>query len=212
MCHPHPTVTIIGFLRPFAFSLHGMGCAEEVFFINKQAKNLRLTLILAMLTAISIVCGKYLAIRGGDVMRVSLENMPIIFAGMVFGPAAGALVGVVADLVGCIMVGYTINPVVTLGAGAIGLIAGGMPMLLKRARIEGTLETVITVAVAHLVGSVLIKTLGLSAYYDMPFIILMLWRVLNYAIVGALDGVLVHVIKRNKGISLQINRLKGEEK
>ena len=70
----------------------------------------------------------------------------------------------------------------------------------------------ITVAAAHLVGSVLIKTLGLSAYYDMPFIILMLWRVLNYAIVGALDGVLVQVIKSNKGISLQINRLKGEEK
>lgn len=180
--------------------------------MTKSSKNLRLIIALSMLTAISIICGKYLAIRGGDVMRFSLENMPIILAGMVFGPVAGALVGAVADLIGCVMVGYTINPIVTLGATAIGLISGGMPMLLKKWKLNDSLVTIITVAVAHLVGSVLIKTLGLSAYYDMPFIILMLWRMLNYAIVGALDGVLVQVIKNNKGVKIQIDRLRGEEK
>lgn len=180
--------------------------------MTKSSKNLRLIIALSMLTAISIICGKYLAIRGGDVMRFSLENMPIILAGMVFGPVAGGLVGAVADLIGCIMVGYTINPIVTLGATAIGLISGGMPMLLKKWRLKDSLITVITVATAHIIGSVLIKTLGLSAYYDMPFIILMLWRMLNYAIVGALDGVLVQVIKNNKGVKIQIDRLRGEEK
>lgn len=165
-----------------------------------------------MLTAISIVCGKYLAIRGGDIMRFSLENMPIIFAGMTFGPVAGLLVGLVADLVGCLMVGYTVNPIVTLGAAAIGLISGGVPLILKRFQLNGAIATVITVAVAHLIGSVLIKTLGLSAYYDMPFILLMLWRLLNYAIVGTIDAVLVHIMMNNKGIRMQINRLKGEEK
>lgn len=180
--------------------------------MTKSSKNLRLIIALSMLTAISIICGKYLAIRGGDVMRFSLENMPIILAGMVFGPVAGGLVGAVADLIGCIMVGYTINPIVTLGATAIGLISGGMPMLLKKTKINDLWITVITVATAHIIGSVLIKTLGLSAYYDMPFIILMLWRMLNYAIVGALDGVLVQVIKNNKGVKIQIDRLRGEEK
>jgi ECF transporter S component (folate family) len=180
--------------------------------MTKSSKNLRLIIALSMLTAISIICGKYLAIRGGDVMRFSLENMPIILAGMVFGPVAGGLVGAVADLIGCVMVGYTINPIVTLGATAIGLISGGMPMLLKKAKINDLWITVITVATAHIIGSVVIKTLGLSAYYDMPFIILMLWRMLNYAIVGALDGVLVQVIKNNKGVKIQIDRLRGEEK
>ena len=28
----HPTVAILGYLRPFALSLRGTGCAEEVFF------------------------------------------------------------------------------------------------------------------------------------------------------------------------------------
>lgn len=159
------------------------------------------------MVAISILMGKYLAIRGGDVMRFSLENTPIILSGIAFGPGAGALVGLVADLVGCVMVGYTINPLVTLGAVAIGLISGFVPRILAKININGRLSLAITVAVAHLVGSVVIKTLGLAAYYDMPFLILLLWRVLNYLIVGALDGIVVHILLSRKEIDKQIKEL-----
>ena len=159
------------------------------------------------MVAISILMGKYLAIRGGDVMRFSLENTPIILSGIAFGPGAGALVGLVADLVGCVMVGYTINPLVTLGAVAIGLISGFVPRILAKININGRLMLAITVAVAHLIGSVVIKTVGLSAYYDMPLVILMLWRVLNYLIVGALDGIVVHILLSRKEIDKQIKEL-----
>ena len=175
--------------------------------MTKRQKSLRITIILALMVAISILMGKYLAIRGGDVMRFSLENTPIILSGIAFGPGAGALVGLVADLVGCIMVGYTINPLVTLGAVAIGLISGFMPRILARINVKGRLNLAITVAVAHLIGSVLIKTVGLSSYYDMPFVILMLWRVLNYLIVGALDGIVVHILLSRKEIDKQIKEL-----
>ena len=175
--------------------------------MTKNQKSLRITIILALMVAISILMGKYLAIRGGDVMRFSLENTPIILSGIAFGPVAGALVGIVADLVGCIMVGYTINPLVTLGAAAIGLICGFMPRLLTKTGMNGRLQLAITVAIAHLAGSVVIKTVGLSAYYDMPFIILLLWRVLNYLIVGALDGVVVHVLLGHREIDKQIKEL-----
>ena len=159
------------------------------------------------MVAISILMGKYLAIRGGDVMRFSLENTPIILSGIAFGPGAGALVGLVADLVGCIMVGYTINPLVALGAVAIGLISGFVPRILARINVNGKLNLAITVAVAHLIGSVVIKTLGLSSYYDMPFIILMLWRALNYLIVGVLDGIVVHILLGHRAIDKQIKEL-----
>ena len=179
--------------------------------MEKSSKSLRLTVFLALLVAISIVAGKYLAIRGGDIMRFSLENMPIIFAGMAFGPASGVVVGVVADLVGCLMVGYTVNPLVALGAAAIGAISGLVPMLLKKTKIDARLITVITVALAHLIGSVIIKTVGLSSYYDIPFIILMLWRILNYIIVGVADGVITHILLSNKAIEAQIKALGGEK-
>ena len=175
--------------------------------MTKGQKSLRITIILALMVAISILMGKYLAVRGGDVMRFSLENTPIILSGIAFGPGAGALVGLVADLVGCVMVGYTINPLVALGAAAIGLVSGFVPRILAKINVNSKLKLATTVAVAHLVGSVVIKTLGLSAYYDMPLVILMLWRVLNYLIVGVLDGVVVHILLNHKAIDKQIKEL-----
>lgn len=173
--------------------------------------NLKTIVFLAMLVAISIICGKYLAIRGGDIMRFSLENMPIIFAGMAFGPLAGGLVGAVADLVGCIMVGYTINPIVTIGATVIGVIAGVLPLLLKKAKLSSTIILIITVTAAHTVGSVIVKTVGLASYYEMPFMILLLWRILNYVIVGSIDGVALHVLFSRKEIRTHVKMLGGRE-
>lgn len=178
--------------------------------MSKASKNLKLTVYLALLTAISIICGKYLAIRGGDVMRFSLENMPIIFAGVAFGPLAGGAVGLVADLVGCLMVGYTINPLVALGAAVIGIVSGAVPYLLKRTKLDRRFIIAISVAVAHLIGSVIIKTIGLAAYYDMPFAILMIWRVINYVIVGAIDGFVLHILLKNKEIQMHVRELGGK--
>lgn len=168
--------------------------------------------MMAMLAAVSIVCGKYLAINAGEVLRFSLENMPVIFAGMVFGPLVGAIVGGVADAVGCLMVGYTINPIVTVGAVAVGAVGGVIPLILKNRRLSGGLVTAISVFCAHLVGSVLIKTPGLWAYYSMPFGILLLWRMLNYLIVGIVDGVIIHALLSSKGVKMEINRVKEEKK
>ena len=175
--------------------------------MKKVQNSLKITVVLAFLTALSIILGKYLAIRGGDVMRFSLENMPIIFAGMVFGPWAGVLVGAVADLIGCLMVGYTINPVVTLGAAMIGAISGCYHFLTRKTKLSPLVSTVIVVGASHIVGSLIIKTIGLAAYYSMPFGILLLWRLLNYAIVGALDGMVVYVLLNNKGVKMQLSHL-----
>ena len=176
--------------------------------MKNSQKNLKITVTLALLVAISILMGKYLAIRGGDVMRFSLENTPIILSGIAFGPGAGALVGLVADLAGCVMVGYTINPLVALGSAAIGLVSGFMPMILRRVTTNNPIIIAITVASAHIIGSVIIKTLGLSAYYSMPLGILILWRMLNYLIVGTLDGVIINILLRNKAIDRQIKEIK----
>ena len=61
----------------------------------------------SFLAALSIVFGKYLAIRGGDIMRFSFENLPLLLSGMLLGPAIGTMTAIVADLVGCVLVGYS---------------------------------------------------------------------------------------------------------
>ena len=181
---------------------------------KSKSQALKITAMLAMLVAISIIAGKFLAIRGGDILRFSFENLPIIFAGIAFGPIPAVLVGVVADLIGCLMVGYAINPIVTLGAAFIGATSGIVYILLKRTPIADSAVIVITVILSHLVGSVLIKTFGLAVFYDMPVWLLMLWRLLNYLIVGAIEAVLLLALMKNKEISSRLSRIgkNGEHK
>ena len=165
---------------------------------------LRILTISAVLCAMSIVLGKYLAIRGGDILRFSFENLPVILSGMMFGPIVGAAVGVVADRVGCLLVGYAINPVVTIGAALIGLLAGGAYRLTPK--LSYGLRVILSVAIAHLIGSVIVKTLGLAAFYAMPLGVLALWRLLNYAIVGTAEALLVYFILRHTALSSLIRR------
>ncbi len=162
----------------------------------------------AMLSALSIICGKFLAFNVGTVLRFSLENMPILFAGIAFGPIIGSLVGAVADLVGCMLVGYEINPLVTLGAISIGAVSGILFVLLKKTVMPYAASVTVSVAAAHIVGSVLVKTFGLAAYYDFPLYVLMLWRLINYVIIGALECIIILMLMKNKAINPLINSAK----
>ena len=178
---------------------------------------LRLLVFSALLSAISIVCGKYLAINMGEFMRFSFENLPIIFAGMAFGPLVGALVGIVADLIGCVLVGYAINPIITAAAAVIGFLSGGYFFAQRYFSKNGNISraarvflVLVTVAGAHLVGSVIIKSVGLSAFYSAPLHILMLWRLLNYVIVGALEGLILYHLIGNRAIKSQIQKIVGK--
>lgn len=160
----------------------------------------------ALLVAISIVCGKLLAFNVGFILRFSFENMPIILASMAFGPLIGGITAVAADLIGCLIVGYEINPLVTAGALLIGLISGFM------CRVTGKLpmpvRVILSVLPAHTVGSVLVKTFGLAKFYEMPFWTLVAWRGLNYAIIATLEILLLYYLFKSKSVNSQLERIK----
>lgn len=172
----------------------------------KAENHLRQLVAAAFLVALSIVCGKYLAVPVGTVMRFSFENLPILLAGMLFGPAMGVLTAVAADLLGCVLVGYAINPIVTVGAACIGLVGGLVFRLLPRMTLIARL--VLSVLSAHIIGSVLIKTWGLAVFYDMPFYALLLWRLLNYVIVGTVEGLLIYCILKSNAVKRNLEKLR----
>ncbi len=174
----------------------------------KKAENSVKTMTsLAMLAALSIILGKYLQIPVGDFLRFSFENMPILFAGIFFGPVSGALVGACADLIGCLLVGYAINPIITLASMLIGILAGvtwrlteGLP---RSARIA------LAVGISHVIGSVIIKSIGLSLFYSMPFEVTLMWRLLNYIIVGIPEGLFLYILASNPSVISAISKIKG---
>ncbi|MCI5892131.1 MAG: folate family ECF transporter S component [Clostridiales bacterium] len=167
--------------------------------------SLKVLLVSAMFIALSIVLGKQLSFTMGP-LRFSFENLTILMAGIMFGPIIGTLVGAAADIIGCIIVGYSINPIITVGAASIGLISGLVSFYCFADKPK--LRILAAVGLAHLVGSVIIKSIGLYVYYRHP-ISLILLRIPTYIIIGSIEGYLIYVLMTNKAFSRQLQKIRN---
>lgn len=173
--------------------------------------NPRALCLAALLAAMSLILGKFLQIPTpfAEFVRISFENLPVILAGLVLGPIAGAMTGAVADLVGCLAYGYSINPLITLGAASVGLVAGVFGWLLSRTPLLCRIS--VSALAAHLVGSVGIKTAGIAAWYlakyNLGYLELTLWRLLNYTIIAVLEIAILYALLRHRGFQKQLERM-----
>ena len=174
--------------------------------------NLRVMTCAGLLAALSIILGKFLQIPNPfqEIIRISFENTPLVMAGMFFGPAVGLATGAVADLVGCALYGYAVNPLITVGAASVGFVSGIISgYIIKRSTL---LKTVLSVSIAHIIGSVVIKSIGLAAWYlstyNMGLAELMLWRLLTYCIIGVAETAIVFALIKNRSFSSQLERMK----
>ena len=140
----------------------------------------------AMLTAMSVVIGIFCktALNFADgLFRITFENMPIILAGIIFGPIVGGAVGVASDMLSYLLSGqvYPPNLIVTLGATLVGVISGLVPRFIKKKK--GMPQIIISGSLAHIVGSMIIKPIGLYQFYG----ILVLWRIPMYLVIAPLE-------------------------
>ena len=164
----------------------------------------RVLVVCALLIAMSIAFGKLLAFNIGSSIRISFENLPILMAGIFFGPLAGLAVGVGADLIGCLIVGYSINPYITAGAALIGLVSGIFAKyLLNGKKPVDIFGSVIT---AHFIGSMLVKSYGLYKFYDTPMPVL-LTRVPLYICIGAVEAYIIYLLSKHEAFSELIERI-----
>jgi ECF transporter S component (folate family) len=77
---------------------------------------------LGALTAIYLILSRFLAINIDGFGRIQLGVIARIMAGIWFGPFAGALCGLASDLLGCLIQGYAVNPLITFAAILWGVI------------------------------------------------------------------------------------------
>ncbi len=137
---------------------------------------------LGLLTAVSIVLtrifGFIVPVAGVGALRLSFGEIPIILAGVLFGPAGGVLTGLASDLIG-----YMINshggaffPGFSLSAALTGFIPG---WILFRHRGSLRLWQVgATVLVTDLIAGVLMNTLWLTILYGQGFFVILPMRLL----------------------------------
>lgn len=164
-----------------------------------SGRRVRLIAMLGILAAASVVLGKLLAISVGSSLRISFESLPVIYAGIVFGPVAGAAVGAVADLVGCLVVGYTVNPIITLGAVCCGLFAGLTARFFAGERVSPMRSAVLPVLAAHVIGSVIIKSLGLRLAFHTPWSLLAV-RMPIYICNIVAESAIIYILLKSEAI------------
>lgn len=162
--------------------------------LKRQLNTLTLS---AMLTAMSVLVGifcKNFMNFGGGLFRVTFENLPIILAGLLFGPAVGGIVGVATDLVSYFLSSqiYPPNLIVTFGAMCIGMISGFISKYIIKKR--GYTQIIVSASCAHIIGSIVIKSIGLFTFYSWAI----LWRIPLYIVVASLEITLLCMLYKNK--------------
>ena len=164
--------------------------------MKNSKTSVRTLVMLALLTAMSIVFARVFTISTGFV-RFNLGALPTHLAAVWFGPAGGFAVGALADMIGGTLSGYSINPLITLGAGSVGLVSGLLFRQLSQLRLGLRLQLSITAG--HVVGSVIIYSIALLLFYGYAWPVLAA-RIPNALILSAVNTVLVRLLLQNKSL------------
>ena len=162
----------------------------------------------AMLTAMSVAIGifcKNFMDFGGGLFRITFENLPILLSGIMFGPVVGGIVGLTTDIVSYLLSGqiFPLNFIVTIGAASIGIVSGFFSkyIFIKK----NTLGIVFSCVFAHILGSLIIKPIGLFAYYGWA----VLWRIPIYLFaIAPLEIFLICMLYRNSYVRKFIYNVK----
>ena len=160
-----------------------------------NVKNLTLiAMLIAMSIVISIFCKSVMNFSGG-LLRITFENLPIILSGIIFGPVAGGLVGLSADLIGYFLSGqaFPLNIIVTVGSVTVGILSGVVSKYIIRKR--GVGQIISAGCVSHIVGSMIIKTIGLFQFYGWAVLI----RIPLYMVIGGLEILILCLLYKKSG-------------
>ncbi len=143
----------------------------------------------AFLTAISIVLTRFLyffvPLAGFPALRISFGEVPIMMAGLLFGPVVGGVAGVASDLIGVLVNSQgAFHPGFTLSSMLWGVIPGIFAYIFKKnnSSYEKTYSfknVFITVLVSYIVISLGLNTIWLSSMFGTGFLVLLPGRLMG---------------------------------
>lgn len=165
--------------------------------------NTRTLASMALLAALEVVFARLIPMPVATV-RFSIEAVPIVISGLLFGPIPGTLVGFVGDAVGTLFSGYGYNPVFAVPPMLIGLCAGLLrPIVYKK---QSYLRILASFAPAVVLGSILWQSYWLSFFYGTKtFLGFLNARAVQFAITSLLNaGILFGLFRSGIFVSLNL--------
>lgn len=158
---------------------------------RKTLWNTKTLVFMALLVAMHLVLTRVLVIELGA-YRISVGSVCTILAGLWMGPLAGGVCGLAADLLGCLMKGYAVNPLITIAA----ILWGAVPPLFRSfyagTASKGKKAVVISISViiTSVFSSLIFTTAGLVLFMGYNFYAIMPGRLVQFCIMTPIYCVL----------------------
>ena len=165
----------------------------------------------SMLVAISVVIGifcKNVLNFGNGLFRITFEGMPIILSGIMFGPVVGGIVGFSSDVLSYFLStqSFAISPIVTAAAILMGVISGVVAKYVVKT--GGNKQIIVAGLLSHLVGSMIIKPIGLFMYYGWA----VLFRIPLYLVIAPIEIFIMCLMFKNKEFRRMVNQVQTNKK
>jgi riboflavin transporter len=163
---------------------------------KKKFFTTKMIVTLGLLMAMSIVLERMLGFMPTPNIRIAFGNLPIIMAGLLFGPIAGGIVGLVSDFLGTTLFSafpwfapMALTPVI------MGVVPPLIGMLLKK---RTKLVTFIAMILpAEILGPVLWSTLSLQWLNNVPFLVNLPIRTPVKTAIAVFDIMLVFLLYKS---------------
>jgi len=167
----------------------------------------RQTVSLSLLVGLSVLLSRFASIRpvfaGVEIVRIGFGALPLVLAGIMYGPWAGAAVGAASDILGFLLspLGGPYLPHFTLTAALTGFLAGVMSQAIK---FKGIYRSLLICAAALIPTKGVLIPLFQAWLFGLPLVATLMVALLNaviltvvYAIcLGAIEGALKAIDSR----------------
>ena len=174
---------------------------DSIFLLKRKrkegdvmtSKNIKRLVQMGLLAAMSVAL-RLLSIQISDSLRIGFTMIPILLAGIWYGPIEGMIVGTIADFIGSqLFAGLGYNPILTIGPMIVGLTAGLISRTMRR-ETNSMIRIAMTCICAKFAGSVLYMSLALSAMYNMSFAVVISSRIPIQAITVVVEILVIYIV------------------
>ncbi|CCQ93931.1 conserved membrane hypothetical protein [[Clostridium] ultunense Esp] len=165
----------------------------------------------ALLIALNVVLTRVGSIRigggGTEIVRIGFGGFPIIFAGIVFGPLAGGIVGAVGDIIGMIISPMgPYMPHFTLSAALTGAIPGLIMMKCKDKECRTSFwKLLLAIGVGQVTTSILLWAYFMKTLFSIPLVTILPGRVISQLVNIPLYAYMTKVLISRLPIALDTN-------
>lgn len=160
--------------------------------MNKNRFSTKMLATLSILVAMEVIIARFGTIRPTESIKISLDFIPIVVAAILYGPVPAVIMSILADVLGAFL--FPVGPFFpgfTLTAAVTGLIYG--LLLYKKQTMP---RVVLPVVLQQGVCSMLINTFWLHVLYGLPYLPTMAARLVQCAVVTALQIVVIPLIAK----------------